>query len=202
MNTFAKYLFQILFGWTRDALRQLTDPGVLDSWLATHWLTALIPILLIGTLIDYIVWLARWRPDLAWRSSIHQSMSLLNEEGREMRRFRKGFSKENADIGAIARPLQDAPIPAEYSQAEESAADDDAYYDWQFETPAPAEQPAQRHRRGDRYRKKERKPRTEHRASLLEADDSPVDGLPPVIRKEDAFRAPVYPRASDQDGPK
>ena len=25
------------------------------------------------------------------------------------------FSKENADIGAIARPLRDAPIPAEYS---------------------------------------------------------------------------------------
>ena len=46
MNSFAKYLFQGMFSWVREALRQLSDPRLIDSWLATHWLSALIPILL------------------------------------------------------------------------------------------------------------------------------------------------------------
>ena len=202
MNSFAKYLFQGMFSWVRDAVQQLSDPALIDSWLATHWLAALIPILLIATAVDFLVWIARWKPYLVWRSSLNRSMSLLSEEGRELRRFRKGFSKESAEIGEVARPLTEAPV-SERVYAEAAPKQDpgeDAYYDWQFAEPAaqPQEQTPQRHRRSDRYRRPLRKVRDVPRRSIMQADDTPLDGLPPIVSKEEAFRAPVYPRR-DQD---
>ena len=199
MNSFAKYLFQGMFSWVREAVRQLSDPRLIDSWLATHWLSALIPVLLIATLVDFIVWLVRWKPYLVGRSSLNRSVSLLSEEGRELRRFRKGFNKVSAEIGAAAKPLTESPISERvYAQeSPEPVISDDAYYDWQFAEPAP-EQPPQRHRRSDRYRKPLRKPREVQRRSIMQAEDTPIDGLPPIVSKEEAFRAPVYPR-SDQD---
>ena len=197
MNAFAKYLFQAMFSWIREAIRQLSDPKLIDSWLAKNWLSALIPLLMIGTAIDFIVWLIRWRPDLVWRSSLSRSASLMSEENRELRRFRKGFSKENAEIGAIAKPIMEFEEP--FKSADPQM--DDAYYDWQFATPAKpeAEQPPVRHRRSDRYRKPGRTSRAEQRRmNPQREDDSPVDGLPPLLSKEEAFRAPVYPR-TEQD---
>ena len=77
-------------------------------------------------------------------------------------------------------------------------AGDDAYYDWQFAQLAPP--PAERHRRSDRYRKPVRRQReAQRRAPLIMDDDTPIDGLPPIVSKEDAFRAPVYPRSDDED---
>ena len=201
MNSFAKYLFQGLFSWVREAVRQLSDPRLIDSWLATHWLSALIPVLLIATLVDFIVWLVRWKPYLVWRSSLNRSVSLLSEEGRELRRFRKGFNKVSAEIGAAAKPLAESPISERvYAQeTPEPVISDDAYYDWQFAEPAREQpQPPERHRRSDRYRKPLRKPRDAQHRSIMQADDTPLDGLPPIISKEEAFRAPVYPRR-DQD---
>ena len=46
MNAFAKYLFQAMFSWVRNAIQQLSDPNLIDSWLAANWLAALIPLLL------------------------------------------------------------------------------------------------------------------------------------------------------------
>ena len=31
MNSFAKYLFQAMFSWVREAVRQLSDPALIDS---------------------------------------------------------------------------------------------------------------------------------------------------------------------------
>ncbi len=204
MNSFAKYLFQGMFSWVREAVRQLSDPRLIDSWLATHWLAALIPILLIATAVDFIVWLARWKPYLVWRSSLNRSASLLSEEGRELRRFRKGFKKESAEIGVAAKPLTESPISERIytEEAEKPVISEDAYYDWQFAEPAPQpqEQPPQRHRRSDRYRRPLRKPRDVQRRSIMQADDAPLDGLPPIVSKEEAFRAPVYPRRDEDTG--
>ena len=208
MNSFARYLFQGIFSWLREAARQLSDPGVLDSWLATHWLGTVLFLLLVGTLVDFGVWLVRWRPDLVWRSSMRKSAALLNMEGRQMRRFRKGYRHENAEISAIAQPRPDAPVPdavqAYMEEQRERENSQDAFIDWQFQEAAvqetPAETPPVRHRRSDRYRRGVKKPQEEpRRFSLTEADDDPVDGLPPVISKQEAFRAPVYPRQPDQD---
>ena len=201
MNAFAKYLFQGLFSWVQEAVRQLSDPSLIDGWLARNWLTALIPILLLGTLTDYIVWLLRWRPDLSWRASLDRSRYLLNRENRQLRRFRKGFKDENADIGAIARPLTETADEAAAENAASLQPEDDVLYDLQFAQPAAEPQPAGRHRRSDRYRKPLRRTReAPRRAPLMKADDTPIDGLPPIVSKEEAFRAPVYPRTNDQDG--
>ena len=210
MNSFAKYLFQAMFSWIREAVRQLSDPKLIDSWLARNWLAALIPILVIGTVVDFIIWVIRWQPYLVWRSALDRKTNLLNTEGRELRRFRKGFKGENAEIGAVARPLQDAPVPesimAYAGEAEKQQLIDEKFYDWQFAEPAaqPKEEPKpERHRRSDRYLRPGRRKEPQRRMPLRNgADDAPIDGLPPVISKEEAFRAPVYPHENDQEGSK
>lgn len=205
MNAFARYLFQGLFSWVREAIRQLSDPSLIDGWLTRNWLSALIPLLLICTVIDYLVWLFRWRPDLAWRSDLRRSVMNLQREERQMRRFRRGYDKENADIGAVAQPLMDAPVPEDMADirpadaVDEEALAADAMYDWQYaEMNKPAEAPPERHRRSERYQRGGRRKPPARKLSL-EADDEPVNGLPPVLSKEEAFRAPVYPRQADQD---
>ncbi len=209
MNSFAKYLFQAMFSWVREAVRQLSDPALIDSWLARNWLTALIPILLIGTAVDFIVWVVRWQPQLVWRSMFDRRSALLDPEERELRRFRKGFKGENAEISAVAQPLKDAPVPenvmAYAAETEKQQPEDDAYYDWQFAEPAPAakeDQKPARHRRSDRYLRPGRRSDAPRRTPLIMADDEPIDGLPPIVSKEEAFRAPVYPLETDQEGSK
>ena len=119
--------FQTLFSWTHEAIRQLSRPDILDSWLATHWLSIVLFLMVAGTVIDFAVWLIRWRPDLVWRGSLSRSASAFRAEERQMRRFRKGFKQNNAEIGAIAQPRQDAPVPEPYQDAPEAeqAAEDE-----------------------------------------------------------------------------
>ncbi len=202
MNTFARYLFQGMFGWMRAALLRLADGTLLDSWLARHWLTAIIPVIVIGTLIDYIVWIARWRPDLSWRSDLRRSAALLSHEERQMRRFRRGYNKDNAEIGAVAQPLSDAPVPdavlSHYDALQSAAALEELSLDERFAAVAAGgEATPVRHRRSDRYRSARRQ-RDAQRRQASDAD-APADGLAPVISKATAFRAPVYPRQPDQD---
>ena len=78
--------------------------------------------------------------DVAHYDTFHLSAAILGGQRQKVQRMIDSLRAAGTpevrvhwaiadDIGAIARPLQDAPVPAEYSQAEESAADDDAYYD-------------------------------------------------------------------------
>ena len=207
MNSFAKYMFQGMFSWMRDAVRHLTDGSILDSWLAEHWLTTVIFLMVIGVVADYAVWLFRWRPDLVWRSRAAQPGALFNHEERQMRRFRKGYDQENADIGAVAQPLTDAPVPEDvlaYRQAvpAEAAAAEDAYIDWQFAEVSggvQTEAAPTRHRRSDRYRNANKPLRERPRRLGLTSDEEELyNGLPVTVSKEEAFRSPVFPREAEQ----
>ena len=207
MNTFSRYLFQTLFSWTHEAIRQLSRPDILDSWLATHWLSIVLFLMVAGTVIDFAVWLVRWRPDLVWRGSLSRSASAFRAEERQMRRFRKGFKQNNAEIGAIAQPRQDAPMPEPYQdapEAEQAAEDEgqDALYDLQFAAQAEAADTGMtRHRRSERYRHRGKRVAAEGRekGEETDAEEASMYGLPPIVRKEQAFRAPVYPQNANKD---
>ena len=200
MNAFARYLFQAMFGWVREAVRRMTDPGVVDGWLAVNWAGIVIMLLLAGTLIDFAVWFIRWRPDWVWRGHFGRAGMRLRAEERQMRRFRKGFDQDNEEIGAIARPLRDAPAPEAAAEETDTEEPLDAYYDWQYSVSAePADAPETRHRRGDRYRRRDRRAEAYVEDDAEPDEEEPVYGLPPVVRKDEAFRAPVYPRSAQQD---
>lgn len=73
MNAFADWLFGIILGWTRGlanaAWNLVTNhAGGISRWFAAMWLPLLIALLAGGTVIDYIVWLVRWRPQERWRA--------------------------------------------------------------------------------------------------------------------------------------
>lgn len=43
-----------------------TSGAAVLSWFSEHWLTLLIVLIVIGVLVDWIVWLIRWRPHWLW----------------------------------------------------------------------------------------------------------------------------------------
>jgi len=205
MNNFSRALFQFMLGWLRyfsdklDPDRLFSTGGVLDSWLSDNWLGLAFLIIIICTVIDFAVWFLRWKPHLVWRSGFFGKLRDHNSPSTaQMRSFHRGYREDNADISAIATPLAKKDIEAEDAQGVSNGAiSNEAFYDWQFQqaSSSSAEQGAVRKRRSDRY--KQRVPRAGHGSEKDEAfapEKQPkVNGLPPVMSKEEAFRAPVYP---------
>lgn len=73
MNAFADWLFALLLGWTRSLFNGmwnlLTDQGGgVSGFLRSFWLPLILILLAFGTLMDYVVWMIRWRPYFVWRS--------------------------------------------------------------------------------------------------------------------------------------
>ena len=74
MNSFANVLFSGFFGWLKSAAqavyRTLSEPesATLLTKVADHWMILVIILLVAGTAVDLIVYLARWQPYKVWSS--------------------------------------------------------------------------------------------------------------------------------------
>lgn len=74
MGGFANSALNFLLGWMRGAAQWLwqlinsPESGSALDWLGQHWLSVTIVLCIAGIIIDLLVYLARWRPDLVWRS--------------------------------------------------------------------------------------------------------------------------------------
>ncbi len=73
MNAFADWLFSVLLGWTGGAANRawnaiVNNDGGISGFFARFWLPIVLLLIVAGTLVDYAVWFARWRPYLVWRS--------------------------------------------------------------------------------------------------------------------------------------
>lgn len=63
-----------MLGWLRSVASWVLDLFDLNGtsgfspleWLSRHWLPALIVLLVTGVVLDFIVWLIRWRPYWVW----------------------------------------------------------------------------------------------------------------------------------------
>lgn len=86
MNALADWLFSIMLGWTGTLANSLWNAFNHDTFgrpgFVSHiWLPLALIIMVAGTLIDYAVWLIRWRPIQAWRyRRIHRKLQKANHK--------------------------------------------------------------------------------------------------------------------------
>lgn len=99
MNTFANSLFSLLFGWTKDLIQRIwtgASTGAYSGffiWLGDHWMWVVLLLCAAGTALDFMVWMARWRPYLVWRSNLRRFRSRLRLGNIESaRNFKRGYA--------------------------------------------------------------------------------------------------------------
>lgn len=73
MNTFANWLFSMLLGWTGTFANGIwntvmNESGGFSDFFSRFWLPVVVILIIAGTVLDFAVWLIRWRPYLVWRS--------------------------------------------------------------------------------------------------------------------------------------
>ena len=158
-----------------------------------------------------VIWLLRWRPDIAWRSRWKQFRSFSVSSFLHEVRFHRGYDQDNRQIMEAARPIREtapaeAPLPPPQEvfrpvdvleEREQLEADLGVTRPVRLtDTPLPEEEAVpERRRRSDKYRSGLRGAVHQFRSRLQaeEEDEDEPEFLPPIMSKEEAFRAPVYP---------
>ena len=228
MNTFANSLFSVLFGWARGLIRQVWDAALSGkfsgflTWLGDHWLWVVLGLILGCTVMDYLIWLIRWRPYLLWRAFFRRVGRFFHGENRQ---FKQGYQ---SSVGIQATPDREQDAKEEIwpeetwgqPPTEETPAPEPIFFAStekeprarQFTPPQTYEAPplfatakqvtgsfsaempaARRRRRSEKYERR----RQEWRDRLINGDAQDyeiLDGLPPVVDRQQAFHEPVYPR--------
>ncbi len=138
MNAFANALFTLLFGWIRSGVQILwnaSTQGHLSgffTWLGDHWLLVAVFLCLVCTVMDYLVWLVRWRPYLVWRTKMRRFFAALR--GRtwtDSRQFDRGYEAGvQMEMDGLVPP-EPIPEPPVYSPEEP-----EVYAPFQAEEPA------------------------------------------------------------------
>ena len=132
MNTFANSLFSVLFGWARGLIRQVWNAALSGqfsgflTWLGDHWLWVVLGLILGCTVMDYLIWLIRWRPYLLWRSFFRRVSRLFQKDSRENRQFEQGY-QSSVDIKLTPEHedgrQEEAWTEEEWNQPEPQAAE-------------------------------------------------------------------------------
>lgn len=108
MGTLADSLFNLLMGWVRALVSGIwalftTDHTTLLEFLGKNWIVIVAVILAAGLVIDWLVWLIRWRPYHLWAKRARRFLHLPEPEAENGRAKRA----ESADQ-AYQRPAADA----------------------------------------------------------------------------------------------
>ena len=208
MNAFAEMLFSSLLGWLRGLTQGLWklfsngSAGGFLTWLGSHWLILIVILCAVGTLIDFLVWLRRWRPDIRWKRKAHLFMDRL--KGREMRadetwRFNHGYADSIEMLKEVMEETETNEAENE-DQPEQRFA---AFQEEAFSYPEPAANSGaessahRRRRRADRYDTRSKGGLFRKVNAMIQSssdDQDFIDGLPTVIDKNQAFHNPVYPK--------
>lgn len=104
MNTFATSLFTMLFSWARGLIQQVWNAAVSGklsgffTWLGDHWLWVVLGLILGCTVMDYLIWLIRWRPYLLWRAFFRRASRAFQMKNRQ---FEQGY-ESSVDISLPA----------------------------------------------------------------------------------------------------
>ncbi|HSK68270.1 MAG TPA: hypothetical protein VLA21_03335, partial [Candidatus Limnocylindria bacterium] len=73
MNVIADRLFALLLGWTKTLFNGLwnllgnRDSGAI-GFIQRFWLPLILILMAVGVVMDYVIWLIRWRPYFVWRT--------------------------------------------------------------------------------------------------------------------------------------
>ncbi len=214
MNAFADVMFTLLLGWVRGFINEvwaLVTSGAGEgfmSWLGDNWLWIALILCLAGTVLDYAVWFMRWRPYKVWAARLNAFRRRVRGEGRRAKRFNQGY-REGVRMDWLEQDEQQAYPPEEYDPratyvdqdfigAPQSAPayDETAYMPPRAEEAyPPVDQPeATRRRRAGRRAVSVRRI-TGHLTRDDDEDTRMIDGLPPLVDKEQAYHTPVSPTA-------
>ena len=132
MNIIADRLFALLLGWTGSLFNGLwnlitNEGGAFSGFLRSFWLPLIVILLLFGTVVDYAIWLIRWRPYYVWSSWLRRVI------GRRRLHQTQSYMED----------LDHSPLDLPEYQGESGAAlyDEPIYFDFQA-TPYQEETPA------------------------------------------------------------
>ena len=113
MNTFANSLFTMLFSWAKRLIRHAWDDTVSGQfssffiWLGDHWVWVALGLIIGCTVVDYLIWLIRWRPYLLWRAFFRRVGRFFRGHSRQ---FEQGY---DSSVDIRLTPEQETAAQAE-----------------------------------------------------------------------------------------
>ncbi len=124
MNAFADWLFGIILGWTRGLANAgwnlvANHAGGMSDFFSRIWLPLLIVLVVVGSVLDYIIWLVRWKPQRSWRAQRAQRL-------RDRADRRDAQALEHADMpedyltvmsGWVQEDEENMPLPEDFHAA-------------------------------------------------------------------------------------
>ncbi len=216
MNAFADMLFSSLLGWVRGLMQSLWGffssggSGGFFAWIGDHFLVVTVILCLAGAAADLLIGFFREEP-----APLVRGLSEMLFPGRdgmpraERKRFEQGY-EDGIDMqdlnpdGENHIPLFESNYTGEvfFPDLASGAKEEDAEASaaWMKPGTAAKAEGEERHRRGARYERTEKK-RLFHRVnSLISSDDEDglLDRLPTRVDRKGAFHDPVYPNRRAQ----
>ena len=101
MGTLADSLFNVLMSWVRALVNSIwalftTDHMTLLEFLGKNWVMLVVVMLAAGLVIDWLVWLVRWKPYHLWARRVRRFLHLPSpeEEEEEERKQRKKAKRQ------------------------------------------------------------------------------------------------------------
>ena len=103
MGTLADSLFNVLMSWVRALVNSIwalftTDHMTLLEFLGKNWVMLVVIMLATGLVIDWLVWLVRWKPYHLWARRVRRFLHLPSpeEEEEEERKQRKKAKRQSS----------------------------------------------------------------------------------------------------------
>ena len=118
MGTLADSLFTLLMGWVRALVNAIwalftTDHTTVLEFLGKNWIWIVAVILAAGLVIDWLVWLIRWRPYHLWAKRARRFLRMPEPEEEESPKKRAEGGDETRKMPAAYEPEADeAPFSA------------------------------------------------------------------------------------------
>lgn len=139
MNALANWIFTVLLGWTGSFANRAWNAIVnsadgISDFFTRYWLIIVVALIIGGTVLDYVVWMLRWRPYLVWRSWLSR-----RRHSREVDEASRSLHGSDMDDDARGRLAGWAATPQEEYPVYDLGSDPYAYGDYQEPPPPPEE---------------------------------------------------------------
>ena len=189
MGSFANSIFTILLGWVQSVIYSIWNAfttnqnGSLLAWVGRNWKILAAVLCTAGLVIDFAVYMARWRPFMVWTSFFqhrrekkqHPELSTAYEDSSAAE---DSFSTDHTETAVYTEPAADIPerVPSRYS-------------DYEPERSPETEEIERRIVRSGRRRRSAR--------LMDELNEGMPASVPPVdeiIHSDEAYYQPVYPK--------
>ena len=116
MGSFAKSLASVLFGWVSDVISRIwslltTDSGT-DSipWIGKQWILIVVILCVVGLVVDFLVYLYRWKPYKVWASFFHRKRTDETEQSDERQPVRL-HTDETVTVHTVYENTVEQPDP-------------------------------------------------------------------------------------------